>query len=88
MAEEKDNIQFELTEELIEKVEILIELKNDKELRKLLNGFHYADIAEILDELDLEDAIYVIKLLDSHQGPDPTLVHQLGGFGNGGIMAD
>ena len=32
MAEEKDNIQFQLTEELIEKVEILIELKNDKEL--------------------------------------------------------
>ena len=70
MAEEKDNIQFELTDELIEKVEILIDLKNDKELRKLLNGFHYADIAEILDELDLEDAIYVIKLLDSETTSD------------------
>lgn len=65
MAEDRDNIQFELTDALIEKVEILIELNNDKELRKLLNGFHYADIAEILDELDLDDAIYVIKLLDS-----------------------
>ena len=43
--------EFELTDALIEKVEILIELNNDKELRKLLNGFHYADIAEILDEL-------------------------------------
>lgn len=70
MAEEKDNIQFQLTEELIEKVEILIELKNDKELRKLLNEFHYADIAEILDELDLEEAIYVIKLLDSETTSD------------------
>ena len=70
MADEKDNIQFQLTEELIEKVEILIELKNDKELRKLLSEFHYADIAEILDELDLDDAIYVIKLLDSETTSD------------------
>ncbi len=70
MKEEKDNIQFQLTEELIEKVEILIEFKNDKQLRKLLNEFHYADIAEILDELDLDDAIYVIKLLDSETTSD------------------
>lgn len=70
MAEEKDNIQFQLTDELIEKVEILIELKNDKELRKLLNEFHYADIAEILDELDLDEAIYIIKLLDSETTSD------------------
>ena len=33
-------------------------------------GFHYADIAEILDELDLDDAIYVIKLLDSETTSD------------------
>ena len=70
MIEEKDSIQFQLTEELIEKVETLIEIKNDKELRKLLNEFHYADIAEILDELDLDDAIYVIKLLDSETTSD------------------
>jgi magnesium transporter len=70
LAEEKDNIQFQLTEELVEKVEILIELKNDKELRKLLNEFHYADIAEILDELDLDEAIYIIKLLDSETTSD------------------
>lgn len=70
MSEDKDNIQFHLTDELIEKVELLIELNSDKELRKLLNEFHYADIAEILDELDLEDAIYVIKLLDSETTSD------------------
>ncbi|WOD45091.1 magnesium transporter [Hwangdonia lutea] len=65
MSEEKENIQFELTKELVEQVEQLIEANNDKELRKLLNEFHYADIAEILDELNLEEAMYVIKLLDS-----------------------
>jgi magnesium transporter len=61
----QDNIQFPLTNELIEKVEILVEDENDKELKLLLNEYHYADIAEILDELDLDDAVYLIKLLDS-----------------------
>ncbi len=70
MAEEKENIQFELTDELITQVEQLIEQKNDKELRKLLNEFHYADIAEILDEVNLDDAMYVIKLLDSETTSD------------------
>ena len=70
MEETQDNIQFQLTDELIEKVEVLVEEKNDKELKLLLNEFHYADIAEILDELDLDDALYVIKLLDSETTSD------------------
>ena len=59
------NIQFQLTDELIEKVEVLVEEQNDKDLEILLNEYHHADIAEILDDLDLDDAVYVIKLLDS-----------------------
>jgi magnesium transporter len=70
VEETQDNIQFQLTDELIEKVEVLVEDKNDKELKSLLNEFHYADIAEILDELDLDDALYVIKLLDSETTSD------------------
>lgn len=70
MEEIQDNIQFQLTDELIKTVEILVENNNDKELVKLLNEFHYADIAEILDELDLDDSIYVIKLLDSETTSD------------------
>jgi len=70
VEETQDNIQFQLTDELIEKVEVLVEDKNNKELKLLLNEFHYADIAEILDELDLDDALYVIKLLDSETTSD------------------
>ncbi|WP_298531702.1 magnesium transporter [uncultured Algibacter sp.] len=70
MSEESENIQFQLTDELIEQVELFIEEENDKELKKLFDEFHYADIAEILDELDLEQAIYVIKLLDSDTTSD------------------
>ena len=70
MSEEIENIQFELTDDLINQVERLIEANNDKALQKLLKDFHYADIAEILDELDLDEAIYIIKLLDSETTAD------------------
>lgn len=65
MILERENSQFELTDELIEQVELCIETNNDKELKRVLNEFHFADVAEILDELDLEDSVYIIKLLDS-----------------------
>jgi len=70
LSEESENIQFQLTDELIEQVELFIGEQNDKELHKLLDDFHYADIAEILDELNLEQAVYVIKLLDSERTSD------------------
>ncbi|TJY38233.1 magnesium transporter [Pontimicrobium aquaticum] len=63
-------MKFQLTDEIIEQVELLISGNNDKELKHVLDEFHYADIAEILDELDLEQSIYVIKLLDSETTSD------------------
>ena len=60
-------MQFELSEELIEKIEYLIEQKNDAELQLHLEEIHPADIAEILSELDIEEAIYIVKLLDSEK---------------------
>ncbi len=68
--EEKEKIQFELTDALLAEVEGLVASKEDKALQHLLREFHYADIAEILDELNLEQAIYVIKLLDSETTSD------------------
>jgi magnesium transporter len=70
MSEEKDNNQFQLTDKIIEQVEQLIESNNDKELQRFLSEFHYADIAEILDELDQDEGVYVIKLLDSETTSD------------------
>ncbi|NRA92634.1 MAG: magnesium transporter, partial [Psychroserpens sp.] len=70
MIEEKENNQFELTDELIADVELLVSQNQDKELITQLNDYHYADIAEILDELSLDDAVYVIKLLDSELTSD------------------
>lgn len=66
MAEEiNDNIQYKVSKELIDKVELLVDSKNDASLLELLNNYHHADIAEILDDINLEQATYIFKLLDS-----------------------
>ncbi|MBT8246079.1 MAG: magnesium transporter [Winogradskyella sp.] len=63
-------MQFQLTDELLENVQLLISNQDDKGLKVLLNEFHYADIAEILDELNFDKSIYIIKLLDSETTSD------------------
>ena len=63
-------IPFKLCDELIAQVAQHIEAQQDSELLKLLEEIHYADIAEILDELNLDEATYIIKLLDSEKTSD------------------
>lgn len=58
-------MQFEITEEYIDNIQHLIEEKRNDELLLQLEEVHHADIAEIIDELDLDQATYIIKLLDS-----------------------
>jgi len=70
LATENQNNTFQLSKELVENVEALIHANNDQALQELIADFHYADIAEILDEINLDDAIYVIKLLDSEKTSD------------------
>ncbi len=70
MKENKENIKFQISNKLIKNVEQLIDSKNDQATLELLNEFHHADIAEILEELNFDQAIYVIKLLDSELTSD------------------
>jgi magnesium transporter len=65
-----EHIPFEFSAALLETVESGIKNKNDAALQKQLNALHYADIAEILDELNLDQATYIIKLLDSETTSD------------------
>ncbi|MFB9053197.1 magnesium transporter [Formosa undariae] len=67
MEEHEDNIQFKISDELIENVEQLIDSKDDANILELLNDYHHADIAEILEETGIDHATYVIKLLDSEK---------------------
>ena len=61
---------FKLTEELVTQIEQLIAARQDSELHSLLNEVHYADVAEIINELNQEEATYLIKLLDSDKTSD------------------
>jgi magnesium transporter len=70
VEENKENIKFQISDELINNVEHLVDSKNDQATLELLNEFHHADIAEILEELNFDQAIYVIKLLDSELTSD------------------
>ncbi len=67
MEETNENIQFKISKALIKNVEQLIESRNNSEILELLNDLHHADIAEILEELKIDQATYVIKLLDSEK---------------------
>ena len=58
-------MQFQISREFIEKIENLVEQKNNKELLVQFENMHHADIAETLEDLSLDDATYVIKLLES-----------------------
>lgn len=61
---------FKLTEELVADIEQLIENRTDSKLVSILEEVHYADIAEIINELNDENATYLIKLLDSDKTSD------------------
>lgn len=58
-------MEFKISSELIGQIQQYVESKNDKALEFLLKDIHHADIAEILEELDFEQASYVFKILDS-----------------------
>ncbi len=60
-------MQFQISSELIEKIKLLIEQQSNEELLLHLEDVHHADIAEILTELSLEEATYIVKLLDSQK---------------------
>ncbi len=70
MSENNENIQFKITDELIEQVLFLVENKDDKGTLALLSEFHPADIAEIFDDFSIDQATYIIKLLDSEKTAD------------------
>ena len=60
-------MEFKVSKELIRQLEQFIQNKNDEQLEILLNDLHHADIAEILDELDFDEATYIFKVLDSEK---------------------
>jgi magnesium transporter len=63
-------MSFKLSSKLLLQIEESIARKDDETLLSLLKDIHYADIAEIVHELTLDQATYLIKLLDSDKTSD------------------
>ncbi len=61
---------FEFDKSFIATVEELIANQDDTRLNAQLADLHPADLAEILDELSFDDAIYIMRLLDSETTSD------------------
>ena len=59
--------QFQLTDELIKKIADLILAKNNSKLKKLVNDIHFADMADIINLLNENQGVYLIKLFDSEK---------------------
>jgi len=58
-------MEFKISNEFIQEIVGLIAAKNEKEILSKLEDIHFADIAELMNELRGEDAGYLFKILDS-----------------------
>ena len=61
---------FQLNDEILSQFKRDIEQRNANALKKRASEYHYADLAEIVDELSIDEGIYLIKLLDSEKTSD------------------
>ena len=62
--------KFLLDKDTLELIKSLVEKRADKKLIRKLADVHYADIAEIAESLSIDDAVYLVKLLDSEKTAD------------------
>jgi magnesium transporter len=63
-------MQFEITREYIDRIKELIEFGNEQGLKTMIGPLHPADIAEIMDELTLDEARYIYLLLEDEKASD------------------
>ena len=61
---------FELSKELIDNISDLILNRNNKEIKKIVKTLHYADLAELINELKFDESLYLLKLIDSDKTSD------------------
>jgi len=70
LKKNEKHTKFVLTDELISKILDFINSSDDNSILETLSNYHHADIAEIIEELNSEEATYIIKLLDSEKTSD------------------
>jgi magnesium transporter len=63
-------MKFELTNEFISELNELINNKDPQSVQSYIKDCHHADIAEILDELEFENACFLFELLEDNIAAD------------------
>jgi magnesium transporter len=66
-------MEFKISRDFLVQIEQLISENRAQELENLLQDVHFADIADIMDELDDYGASYVFKVLDSEKTAEALL---------------
>ena len=61
---------FQIDTSFLDSIKSLIKQGNNTLLKKKLKPIHYADIAEIIETLSIEEATYIVKLLKSETTAD------------------
>ncbi|MBZ4675524.1 MAG: mgtE [Anaerophaga sp.] len=61
---------FELTREFVDELKSLIENQDNEAVSEILDELHPADIAELFEELNIEEAKYIYFLLDDDKAAD------------------
>lgn len=61
---------FELSKEYLESLRLSIEAQDISFIHESLDGAPVADVAALLDELSLEEALFVLRVLEKHHAAD------------------
>ena len=61
---------FQIDDNFVSVIKKLVAEENNLKLKSNLKDLHYADIAELVNELDSKEGTYLIKLLDSEKTAD------------------
>ena len=63
-------MRFELNKEFVEELQLAIQERSDESIKSMVAELHPADVAEILGELEPDDAHYLFNLLPSELTAD------------------
>lgn len=62
--------QFELSKEYLESVQLAIETEDFSYIKETFEGVNEADIAALIDELSMEESLYVLRVLEKQLSAD------------------
>ncbi len=66
-------MRFELNKEFVEELQLAIQERSDESIKSMVSELHPADVAEILGELEPDDAHYLFNLLPSELTADAII---------------